>query len=153
MWVPPEDKDPVLLHAPTRKSVAVLGAVRPVDGCLVVLGADVFNADTFLSLLQSLLRHRRRGKKIVVVLDNARWHHARALQSWLRQHRKHLTLLFLPPYSPDLNPMERVWKLTRRQCTHNHYFPDLSDLLAAVLKHFLLWARPNGTLRRLCAVT
>jgi len=152
MWVPPEDKDPVLLHAPTRKSVAVLGAVRPCDGRLVVLRADVFNADTFLSFLQSLLRHRRRGKKIVVVLDNARWHHARALQSWLRQHRKHLALLFLPPYSPDLNPMERVWKLTRRQCTHNHYFPDLSDLVTSVLKHFLLWARPNGTLRRLCAV-
>ncbi|MGH8656391.1 MAG: transposase, partial [Gammaproteobacteria bacterium] len=36
------------------------------------------------------------------------------LQPWLNQRRKRLTLLFLPPYSPDLNPIERVWKLARR---------------------------------------
>jgi transposase len=152
MWIPPEDKDPILLHAPTRKSVAVLGAVRHDDGRLVVLRESAFNADTFLSFLRSLLRHRRRERKVVVVLDNARWHHARALQPWLHRHRKSLMLLFLPPYSPDLNPMERVWKLTRRQCTHNHYFPDLSNLMLAVTKQFRLWQRPNQTLRRLCAI-
>jgi transposase len=57
---------------------------------------------------------------MVVVLDNARWHHARALRPWLSKHRRVLRLDFLPPYSPDLNPVERVWKLTRRLCTHNH---------------------------------
>lgn len=152
MWIPPEDKDPVLLHAPTRKSVAVLGAVRHGDGLLVAMKQSVFNADTFICFLRTLLRHRRRGRKIVVVLDNAKWHHARLLNPWLQQHRSTLSLVFLPPYSPDLNPIERVWKLTRRHCTHNHYFPELSDLITAVQNQFKLWNRPNEILRKLCAI-
>ncbi len=152
MWVPPEDKDPVLLHAPTRKSVAVLGAVRHGDGLFVVMKEDVFNADTFLCFLKTLLRRRRRGRKIIVVLDNARWHHARLLSPWLRQHRRTLSLEFLPPYSPDLNPIERVWKLARRHCTHNHYFPELTGLITAVQEQFILWSRPNEILRKLCAI-
>ena len=51
------------------------------------------------------------------VLGNARYHHARALCPCLHRHRQQLTLLFLPPYSPELNPIERVWKLARRLAT------------------------------------
>ena len=39
---------------------------------------------------------------------------------------------YLPPYSPELNPIERVWNLTRRQCLHNRYFPVLEEVVAAV---------------------
>jgi len=58
---------------------------------------------------------------------------------------------FLPPYSPELNPIERVWKLTRRQCLHNRYFPNLADLIEDVEQQFQRWERGNETLRRLCA--
>jgi transposase len=63
-----------------------------------------------------------------------------------------LRLDFLPPYSPDLNHQERVWKLTRRLVTHNRYFPVLEELVQAVFEQFALWQEPNETLRRLCAV-
>jgi DDE superfamily endonuclease len=43
---------------------------------------------------------------------------------------------YLPPYSPELNPIERVWKLTRRQCLHNRYFPVLDVVVAAVETQF-----------------
>jgi len=79
----------------------------------------VFNAETFAAFLRQLLRHRRRGKRLVVVLDNAKYHHARALAPLLRRYRRVLTLLFLPPYSPQLAPIERVWKLARRLAMHN----------------------------------
>ena len=118
MWVPPEDKDPVLLHAPTRKSVACFGAVSLHTGKLVTTFEPKFNAESFQRFLELLLIHRPRGKCLALVLDNAKYHHARVLQPWLHQHRKLLTPLFLPPYSPELNPIERVWKLTRRLATH-----------------------------------
>ena len=51
---------------------------------------------------------------MVLVLDNARYHHAVLLKPLLRKYRAVLTLLFLPPYSPQLAPIERVWKLARR---------------------------------------
>lgn len=152
MWIPPEDMDPVLLHAPTRKSMALFGAVRSQDGCFVWRPEKTFDASSFQAFLAQLVRHRRKGRAMLVVVDNARWHHARQLQPWLHEHRHVLRLDFLPPYSPDLNPVERVWKLTRYQCTHNRYFPVLDDLVQSVCNHFNLWARPNETLRKLCAI-
>lgn len=152
MWVPPEDTGPVLLHAPTRKSIAVFGAVRVQDGRFVPRYADTFDADSFLAYLGQLLRHRKKGRKMLVTVDNARWHHARQLQPWLDEHKHVMQLDFLPPYSPDLNPVERVWKLTRYRCTHNRYFPNLDELIAAVRWQFSKWTKPNETLRKLCAV-
>lgn len=152
MWIPPENVDPVVLHAPTRKQTAVFGAVCSADGRLLTMPADTFDANSFKAFLQILLRRRRRGRKLVVIVDNARWHHARALRPWLHKHRRELRLDFLPPYSPDLNPVERVWKLTRTLCTHNVYFETLPALIAVVRDQFAQWFHPNLQLRRLCAI-
>ena len=153
MWVPPEDTDPVMLHAPTRKSVAVFGAVCVADGRFSSRRAEKFCAESFLAFLKDLITRRRKGRKMIVVLDNARYHHAKMLAPWLKKHRKQLRLDFLPPYSPDLNPTERVWKLTRRLRTHNQYFPLLQQLVDSVFGQFERWNKPNDTLRRLCAIT
>jgi len=152
MWVPPEDKDPILLHAPTRKSVACFGAVNLRTGQFVRRTCKVFNAVTFRRFLLQLLRQRRPGRRMILVLDNARYHHAKLLAPFLGQHSAHLKLLFLPPYSPQLAPIERVWKLTRRLATHNRYFPTLAEVLKAVNACFHRWRRPNAILRRLCSL-
>jgi len=109
------------------------------DGRLTTRISQKFNASTFQLFLQQLLRHRRSGRKLFVVLDNASWHHARALRPWLHDHRRILRLDFLPPYSPELNSVERVWKLTRRLCTHNRYFPVLEELVQTVCDQFARW--------------
>ena len=152
MWIPPENVDPVLLHAPTRKSISVFGAVRIIDGRLVHQLEKTFNACTFQAFLVQMIRHHHKNRKMIIIVDNARWHHAKYLKPWLQKHRGKLRLDFLPPYSPDLNPIERVWKLTRRLCTHNHYFPVLEELLDAVKNQFHQWQRSNDTLHRLCAI-
>lgn len=153
MWVPPEDKDPILPHAPTRRQMGMFGAVRLSNGQLVTQRQPRLNAETFLEFLKKLLRHRRRSRIMVIVLDNSRYHHASDLDPWLSRHRETLRLEFLPPYSPELNPIERVWKLTRKLCVHNRYFPTLESLVAAVSHQFNAWAKPNDTLRRLCAIS
>ncbi len=130
--MPPEETDPILLQAPTRKTVALFGAVQPRCGRLVTGFEPWFNAALFAAFLHQLLRYRARGRHLVALVDNAPYHHAVALASFLQAHREVLTLAFLPPYSPTLNPIERVWKLTRRLCTHNRYFPELEELGEAV---------------------
>ncbi len=152
MWVPPEVKDPILRHAPTRKSVACFGAVSLSTGKFVRTMCNVFNAETFKDFVKKLLRHRSHGKRMVVVLDNARYHHAIMLAPMLRKYRAVLTLLFLPPYSPQLAPIERVWKLARRIATHNRYFATLSEVLQAVEACFDRWRKANPVLRRLCGI-
>jgi transposase len=58
---------------------------------------------------------------------------------------------FLPPYSPDLNPIERLWKLTRRVCLHNRYFPTLEGVVQTVESKFREWISGNEVVRKLCA--
>jgi len=152
MWVPLEDVDPVQLLAPTRKAVSLFGAVNMRTGQLITQFDKKFDAITFSHFLEKLLKYRSRGRRMVVILDNARYHHANLLKPFLKKHRKRFMLAFLPPYSPDLNPIERVWKLTRRLCTHNEYFPDLQDLQAAVSNQVALWEVSNETLRKLCCI-
>jgi transposase len=75
------------------------------------------------------------------------------LKPWRRTYRAVLTLLFLPPYSPQLAPVERVWKLARRVATHNRFFATLDDLLIAVSTGFDRWRTSNSVRRRLCGIS
>lgn len=154
MWIPPETRDPVLLHHPTRKSVGYFGAVCLRDGrFLYRRETDRFNAVSFWNFLQELWsRNQSPGKQVAVIIDNARYHHARLHKVWRQEQQPHFRLDFLPPYSPDLNPIERVWKLTRRQCLHNRYFPTLEEVIRTVESKFAEWAFGNPTLHRLCAI-
>ena len=152
MWIPPEDKDPTVMHAPTRKSMALFGAVNIQSGKFLHMTSSVFNAVTFGEFLAKLIKRRTRNKRMVIILDNARYHHAVLLHPWLKKYRESIGLLFLPPYSPDLNPIERVWKLTRRLCTHNQYFPDLSMLIEKVSARMYQWSKPNQQLQKLCCI-
>lgn len=149
MWIPPETTDPVLLHAPTRKKMGIIGAVRPSDGQLVIESAEKFNSQSFCEFLTRLYAYRSRNRRMVLVLDNASWHHAVHVKP---SYRRWLKLDYLPPYSPELNPIERVWKMTRRLCTHNHYFVRLEDLIGTVTEQLELWSQPNPTLQRLYAI-
>jgi transposase len=155
MWVPPEDKDPILLHHPTRRSVGYFGAVRLRDGKFAFQREEaMFNAETFFRFLRYLRQQSARsGRRVIVIADNVRYHHAVLHQAWRRHHARAFRLLFLPPYSPDMNPIERVWKLVRRLATHNRYFPDLTGLTTAVELLLARWRHGDATLRRLCAIT
>ena len=155
MWIPPEDKDPVVLHHPTRRSVGYFGAVRLRDGKLLCRREeDKFNGDTFWAFLKDLrVRSSRARRRVVLIIDNAGYHHARLHEDWREEHAADFWLEFLPPYSPELNPIERVWKLTRRKCLHNCYFPSLEAITQTAELQFAKWATPNDALRRLCAIT
>ena len=84
--------------------------------------------------------------------DNAKYHHAKLHAAWRIAQEPDFQLSYLPPYSPDLNPIERVWKLTRRLCLHNRYFPTLTGVLEAVEGQFEYWKQPNESLRKLCSI-
>jgi transposase len=67
------------------------------------------------------------GQEILLLLDQARWHTARELQV-----PPHITLEYLPPYSPELNPVEKLWQWLRQEVTHNQIFPTLHALMDAL---------------------
>jgi len=155
MWVPPEVKEPVLLHAPTRKSVGYFGAVRLRDGKFIYAREEEkFNAQSCWQFLKQLhQKSTRSAKRVVIILDNAKYHHALLHKAWREEAKPRFRLDFLPPYSPDLNPIERVWKLTRRLCLHNVYFPKLDQVCITAERQFDQWSAGSNALKKLCAIT
>ena len=153
MWVPPEIKDPVLLHEPTRKSVGYFGAVRLRDGKLLYAREEEkFDAQSCWRFLKQLRQKSLRAhRRVVVIVDNAKYHHALLHKAWRQEALPSFALHFLPPYSPELNPIERVWKLTRRLCLHNTYFSELDYVCEAVEQQFDRWSGGSNTLKKLCA--
>ena len=113
-----------------------------------------FNGDTFFDFLKKLRQaSARAGRRVIVILDNASYHHGRVHKGWREEAEPRFALAFLPPYSPELNPVERVWQLTRRQATHNQYFATLEAIAERVEGQFTLWGSGNAAPRRLCAIT
>jgi transposase len=70
-------------------------------------------------------------KRVVILIDNAPWHRGKAIDGAMRDN-PHLEFKRLPSYSPQLNPIERFWKLLRRRATHNRLFDTLADLKASI---------------------
>lgn len=85
------------------------------------------------------VQHRR----VVLTIDNAPWHRGQPVRDVLARH-PHLELYRLPSYSPDLNVVERFWKVLRRRATHNRLFEaiaELRDALRAGIGYFQMTRR------------
>ena len=139
-------------HFPGRKSVGYFGAVRLRDGKgFFRQEAGMFDGTTFWGYLRALESvSRQAGHRVIVISDNAKYHHARIHADWRQEHHGKFDLDFLPPYSPELNPIERVWKRTRRNCLHNVYFPKLASVTQKVEQQFEKWSEPNAELAAVC---
>ena len=148
MWAP-KGQQPRVLSASTREKVGYFGALDLKTGCLLTKETLTFNAETFGDFLCYLLQHAQ--GKVHLILDNASWHKAVDLRDFFTNNRDRLVRIFLPPYSPELNPIERVWRVTRRQVTHNRYFESTEELKTSLTSYFARWAQPNNTLKALCA--
>lgn len=70
-------------------------------------------------------------KRVVLLIDNAPWHAGEPVREALADH-PHLELKRLPSYSPQLNPIERFWRVLRRRATHNRLFDTLADLRQSI---------------------
>lgn len=144
------------IKSPTdRFKMSVFGAMGA-SGQLITLQSTVFNAVTFKLFLEKLIYEAEVGwtkegkrKKILLILDNAKYHHAKILQPWLEEMKGILELFFLPPYSPELNAIERLWKKTRRNVTHNRYFKSLDALCYDLKMYWANFINPNQELEKL----
>ena len=99
----------------------ILGAIELWSARFHYGQAPVFNASTYLDFLHRLAPHyRRRGA--ILIQDNASYHKDSEVWSWFKSNRHWLEVHQLPPYSPELNPTERLWQYTRKNGTHDRYF-------------------------------
>lgn len=158
MWAV-KGSEPKVMSKPGKNNVAYSGFVIPETGELVVTKPGWFNYETVISSLRDFISTKPcpEGKKYCIILDNAPWHKKAIRLIWKEAHeeyadiRTQLEYLSLPPYSPDLNPIEQVWRKTRREKTHNKYFGTLSKLTEVLDTYFKGFFMPNEQLKSLCS--
>jgi transposase len=107
--------------------VYLYGAVNPITGDSCALVLPWANTEMMQIHLDALRRQVGKGRHVVLVLDNAGWHGAKDLKV-----PGNITLLPLPPYSPELNPIERLWHWLKDHEFSNQVYPDYNELTDAV---------------------
>lgn len=75
------------------------------------------------------------GKKITIVWDNASWHKSDMIKKYLTKHPDKFHLFTLPPYSPEKNPQEHVWKAGRENVTHNKFIENIDAATNEFIKY------------------
>lgn len=129
-WAP-IGQQPVVKTTGRRKAYKVFGLIEFFSGRLFYEGIEgQFNATTYQAFLQHVLDQTT--QPLFLVQDGAKYHHAAALRPFWHAHRGRLFTTRLPSYSPDYNPIEFLWRATKRQATHNRYFPAFDALIGSV---------------------
>jgi DDE superfamily endonuclease len=89
---------------------------------------------------------------LFLIHDGARYHTSAATQAFLAAHRDRITVEPLPSYSPDYNPIEYLWKKTKKRATHNQYFKEFAALTMSVDKALAYFATHPDTVLGLFGV-
>jgi transposase len=116
-----------------RQRFNVLGALDAVSKKLITITNDTYITSTQVCDLLKLIAQDATGP-VTVVLDNARYQRCEVVTQLAQQLG--VELLFLPPYSPNLNLIERVWKFTKKKCLNSRYYADFS-LFRNTIANFL----------------
>ena len=111
-------------------------------GALCLDGMDVItrnfkrvNADSICTMLKAIReKNPDRSEKLFYILDNARYHHAKKVKALAGELE--ITLVYLPGYSPNLNPIERLWKFFKKKVMYNTYYPTFDEFKLATSSFF-----------------
>lgn len=122
---------PLVKTTGIRKAYKVFGLIEFFSGRLFTQGIEGrFNAASYQAFLTWVLE--RTTEPLFLVQDGAPYHRAAALRPFWAAHRDRLFVTRLPSYSPDYNPIEFLWRATKRRATHNRYFPAFETLISSV---------------------
>lgn len=100
----PKGKTPVMEHTAKRFKINMISSITNRGKLRFMVYEQNMDADLFVSFLERLIENS--DKKIFLILDNLRVHHAKIVKAWVEEHHTQIALFYLPAYSPDLNPDE-----------------------------------------------
>ena len=122
----------LFLKAPAgRKRFNVLGALDAITHALTIVTNDTYiNAQSFCELLWQIAKLDI-SLPITLVLDNARYQKCKIVSELAE--KLNIELLYLPPYSPNLNIIERLWKFVKKQCLYSKYYEDFTLFKNAIM--------------------
>lgn len=127
----PRGKQKIIPTYGKHRGVKLVGTLDYESGEIFCTEEEQYDAKVFLSFLEKVVE-KYSGEKIVMILDNARIHHAKLIQPFLDAHKDTLELVFLPPYSPNLNLIEGLWGWLKKSVIYNVFYSSVDDIRKAV---------------------
>ncbi len=126
----------------------MFGLIELFSGRLFYQGIDGrFNGQSYIAFLTTVVEQTT--QPLFLVQDGAPYHRAASVTAFFEQHRDRLHVIRLPSYSPDYNPIEFLWRATKRSATHNRYFSEFTDLIASVEDALAAFARQPDRVKAL----
>jgi len=121
-------QQPVVKTSGNRRSYKVFGLIDYFSGRFFCKGHDKgrLNSESYESFLTAILSKTR--KHIILIQDGARYHTSKAMKRFFAKKANRITVYDLPSYSPDYNPIEKLWKKIKEKEIHLHYFPTFDTL-------------------------
>lgn len=146
----PKGKQKIIPTYGKHWGAKLLGTLDYETGEVFSIQEERYDAKVFLSFLEAILA-KYPNQRIVMILDNAKIHHADLIQPFLEQHKAHFRLMFLPPYSPNLNLIEELWGWLKSAVINNVFFNTLGKIRQSV-QGFIksINETPQITIDRLC---
>jgi transposase len=117
-----------------RQRLNINGAINIAALSAEVRFDDTINATSTIALFQQLEAANPTADRILVIGDNARYYKAKLVSAYLENSR--IEFVSLPPYCPNLNLIERLWKFLKRQVLHNQYYETFKKFKDACKKFF-----------------
>ena len=133
-----------------HRGVKLVGALNYETGEIYCEEHESYDAEVFLKFLKNVVLKNPNGKT-VIILDNARIHHAKVLQPFIEEKKGFLQLVYLPPYSPELNLIEGLWKWLKEKVIYNVFYKTVPEIRKNV-NDFLdtIKRQPEVVIQRLC---
>ena len=123
---------PVVKTSGTRRAYKVFGLIDYVSGAFFykTLEQGRFNSDRYAEFLAEVLEQT--SQHLILIQDGARYHTSKAMNTFFDKHSERLTVFQLPRYSPELNPIEYLWRNVKKLSTHLRYHPTFQALVDKV---------------------
>jgi transposase len=142
---------PLVKTSGKRKGYKVLGLIEYFTGRFWYQGQEgQLNSEAYTTFLTRVLELTT--QPIILVQDGAKYHTSTAMQHFFAMHTERLTVFQLPAYSPDYNPIEKLWKKVKKEGTHLHYFPTFEALRDKVEQVLLKFANTPAEILALCSL-
>lgn len=116
-----------------RQRMNIHGAIDLETGQTRMPEVGTVDAHSTLKLLTSIEAMYPTMARIHLFLDNARYHHTKLVQDWMKAPDRRIVLHFIPAYYPHLNPIERLWRVMHENITHNRGYNKFAEFCQRTL--------------------
>ncbi|GIU70491.1 MAG: IS630 family transposase [Candidatus Woesearchaeota archaeon] len=132
-WIK-KGKEKNILSNTGRKGINIKGAYNVETKEVVIKEAQKVNSEVLISLIDELQYKQKKGN-IILILDNARYNRSKLIQEYLKQNSR-VKISYLPPYSPNLNLIERLWKFFKKKILYNKYYESFDAFRDSCIQFF-----------------